>query len=287
MLNDTRVMPARLRGKKATGGAIELLLTRCIEDRGAGAEPARAESERAMNWEALGRNLGWAAVGTELNFERGLVAEITRRGEAGAVEVRLRAPAGISVVDLLEQVGQVPLPPYIEVARKREVAAAPTTRTASPSIASGTRRSLRARRARSPLPRPAFISPLTSSLISSAQGTASCGSRCMWGWEPFARSKAAACRTIRWKRRRTPFPAETAQAVNEARQAGRPVVAVGTTVVRALESSARADEHAQDKGEQEDGGAPFPASRRGISPGARRAPPPVACSCGQGRSSMW
>ncbi|MEP6652575.1 MAG: S-adenosylmethionine:tRNA ribosyltransferase-isomerase, partial [Myxococcales bacterium] len=120
VLNDTRVMPARLRGKKPTGGAIELLLTRCLED-----PRVRAEARGAMGWEALGRNLGWAAVGTELTFAQGLVAEITRRGEAGAVEVRLRAPAGRSVVELLEEVGQLPLPPYIEVARKREAPSAP------------------------------------------------------------------------------------------------------------------------------------------------------------------
>ena len=55
-----------------------------------------------MDWEALGRNLRWAAVGTELSFAGGLVAEIRRRGEDGAVEVRLRAPAGQTVMRDLE-----------------------------------------------------------------------------------------------------------------------------------------------------------------------------------------
>ena len=54
VLNDTRVMPARLRGRKPTGGAIELLLVRRLD---------------ATTWEAMGRNLANVEVGAPLVFE--------------------------------------------------------------------------------------------------------------------------------------------------------------------------------------------------------------------------
>jgi S-adenosylmethionine:tRNA ribosyltransferase-isomerase len=271
VLNDTRVMPARLRGKKATGGAIELLLTRCMDDPRATAEPGRSqaghpEAGRTMAWEALGRNLGWAAVGTELTFARGLVAEITRRGDAGAVEVRLRAPAGESVVELLEQVGQVPLPPYIEVARKRD---APSPAQGEDSAAFDRERyqTVFAREAGA-VAAPTAGLHFTTELLAQLERA---GHRIVRltlhvGLGTFRPVKVAAIEDHQMEAETYTIPAETADAVNDARRAGRPVVAVGTTVVRALESSARASQEEEARKNGEDGGGP-PAP--GAAPGYR------------------
>lgn len=256
VLNDTRVMPARLRGKKATGGAIELLLTRCLED-----PRARPEARGAMAWEALGRNLGWAAVGTELTFSQGLIAEITRRGEAGAVEVRLHAPAGRSVVELLEEVGQLPLPPYIEVARKRE---APSVPDGQDSAAFDRERyqTVFAREAGA-VAAPTAGLHFTTELLAQLEQAGHHIVRLTLhvGLGTFRPVKVAAIEDHTMEAETYTIPAETAHAVNEARRAGRPVVAVGTTVVRALESSARVDEDAPEKqGEQEDSGRSSPGA---------------------------
>ena len=113
VLNDTRVFPARLRGKKATGAQVELLLT--------GKLPG--PSAEAEDWEALARGLGRSRSGVELSFPGGLTAVITARGERGAVRARLVAPAGETVAALIERVGEIPLPPYIVAARAGQTAA--------------------------------------------------------------------------------------------------------------------------------------------------------------------
>jgi S-adenosylmethionine:tRNA ribosyltransferase-isomerase len=108
VLNDTRVFPARLRGAKATGAQVELLLTGKVT----------AESGPVEEWEALARGLGRSRSGVELSFPGGLRAVITARGERGAVRARLLAPAGETVMGMIERVGEVPLPPYIVAARQ-------------------------------------------------------------------------------------------------------------------------------------------------------------------------
>src|SRR5688572_11208761 len=52
VVNDTRVFPARLRGCKPTGGAVEYLLTRRVSS------DAAAAGQFSEQWEALGRGLG-------------------------------------------------------------------------------------------------------------------------------------------------------------------------------------------------------------------------------------
>jgi S-adenosylmethionine:tRNA ribosyltransferase-isomerase len=97
VVNDTRVIPARLRGRRpGTGGAVEVLLLR----------PAEGGA-----WEALvrpGRRLRPGAaieVGTQ-----GALVEVGERRSGGRRLVRVR---GGEMTDLLRQAGEMPLPPYI------------------------------------------------------------------------------------------------------------------------------------------------------------------------------
>ena len=95
VVNDTRVLPVRLHARRATGGAVELLL---LEPRPEGGHDAIARPYRRL---AVGETL--TAPGLELR-----IAE--RLGE-GRVALTLSAPDGLERA--LEQAGEVPLPPYI------------------------------------------------------------------------------------------------------------------------------------------------------------------------------
>jgi S-adenosylmethionine:tRNA ribosyltransferase-isomerase len=95
VLNTTRVIPARLRATKAdTGGAVEILLLRQLDD---------------TRWQALvgGRRV---LEGTKLVFgETGISAEITEVLQESERVVRFSQP----INDWLDQLGEMPLPPYI------------------------------------------------------------------------------------------------------------------------------------------------------------------------------
>src|SRR5262249_38314897 len=91
--NDTRVLPARLRGRKSTGGAVEGLLERLLGDRRILAQLRASKSARPGQILELG----------------GALATVLFQHE-DFVELEFDRP----VVALLEAAGEVPLPPYID-----------------------------------------------------------------------------------------------------------------------------------------------------------------------------
>lgn len=98
VLNNSRVLPARLLGQRSTGGAAELLL---LIDRG------------DHVWECLVRPGRRIQVGTRLTFGDGLlVAEVTQVLENGNRLVRFEFE-GI-FLEVLSKLGKMPLPPYIQ-----------------------------------------------------------------------------------------------------------------------------------------------------------------------------
>src|SRR5690242_10427816 len=121
VLNDTRVIPARLRGTKPTGGATEALLVRQRTVAG----DATGWSE---DWEVLARGLGRVADDVRLDFGAGdvaLTAEILERGERGATVLRFHGQGPGGLLAVAERIGAIPLPPYIESARRRAGEAIP------------------------------------------------------------------------------------------------------------------------------------------------------------------
>lgn len=96
VLNDSRVFPSRLHGRRA-GGAVEVLLVRPLTNDG-------------KTWQALARPGRKMRVGERIRFED-LEAEITARGEYG--ERTLRFDTDQDIFAALEKIGHVPLPPYI------------------------------------------------------------------------------------------------------------------------------------------------------------------------------
>ncbi len=99
VLNNTKVIPARLIGKKEdTNATIELLLLKAMEN---------------DTWECLARPAKRLKVGTKVIFgENDLVAEVFKKLENGLIYVKL-IYNGI-LMEILDKLGQMPLPPYIK-----------------------------------------------------------------------------------------------------------------------------------------------------------------------------
>src|SRR4029079_5940613 len=111
--------------RKPTGGAVEFLLTQ----RGAGDAPnteiTGLQNERFCElWEGLTRGLAGKAPPAPIDVGAGVAVEVFERRDAGGALLRLTGP-GPSLGAVLDAIGELPLPPYIEAARKRMGAAAP------------------------------------------------------------------------------------------------------------------------------------------------------------------
>ena len=102
VLNNTKVMKCRLRGKKKTGGNVEILLLRKLPD---------------GLWESLVKPSGKLRVGYEVNFKNGTSALLCERNGDGLWKVKL---LGAPDENILEDAGEMPLPPYIRAALSNE-----------------------------------------------------------------------------------------------------------------------------------------------------------------------
>lgn len=226
VLNDVRVLPARLFGRR-TGvhsqhpsrksarehltGKVEVFLTRRID---------------AEVWEALVRPGRKMHVGEKVLFGAGeLQAEVLQRGELGSRTVRLQATNGRSIQENLEQLGHVPLPPYIhrpDDAADRERYQTVFART------------------------PGAVAAPTAGLHFSvemlerirARGCEICTLTLEVGLGTFQPVHAENLEEHQIHTEAYEVPEATAEKIHQAKEAGRPVLAVGTTVVRALEDSA-------------------------------------------------
>ncbi len=211
VVNDTKVVPARLSARKPTGGAVELVL---IE---------RAAQPDA--WLCMARASKPIRANTSLQILRGddvhCMAEVlAERDEHGYLAVRFEIPA----LEVCEQVGHLPLPPYIERvagpttadhSRYQTVYADEPGAVAAPTAGLHFTSELLERIRQ----RGAVIAPLT---LHVGPGT-------------FAPVRTEDIRQHRLHQERYVIPERTAELVGS----GREVVAIGTTSVRALEASAR------------------------------------------------
>jgi S-adenosylmethionine:tRNA ribosyltransferase-isomerase len=99
VLNDSRVLPSRLFGRRpGKDGRIEVFLIRPL-------------SEDAQEWTALVRPGRKVQVGTSIQFDGCLTAEVIGHGELG--ERTIRFSGASDIYDRIERIGHVPLPPYI------------------------------------------------------------------------------------------------------------------------------------------------------------------------------
>ena len=99
IFNDTKVVKARIFGKKETGGKVELLLNRPFEDK------------------FLVYIRGKVKVGVKLFFDKELIAIVTKLNEDGSRLVEFfkndKKLSFLELVEILNEIGHIPLPPYI------------------------------------------------------------------------------------------------------------------------------------------------------------------------------
>ena len=234
VINDARVLPARLLGRRVGLRAqppprrrrgyltseIEVLLTRRIEP---------------GVWDALVRPGRKIRIGERIVFDRGaatpgcapasLEAEVLARGPFGARRLRFTSAGDLEAA--LAQFGHIPLPPYI--GRPDEAADRERYQTVF---------------ARRPgaVAAPTAGLHFTASILERlrARGIEICPLTLFVGPGTFQPVRSEVIERHPMQPEAYDIPEATAAAIERARARGRPVLAVGTTVVRALESAARA-----------------------------------------------
>ncbi len=225
VVNDTRVIPARVRTHKPTGGAVELLFVepaaggwRCLARPQKGLRPG-VELVAARGGARL-RVVGVAAAGGGRGPGAGEGPgpdEDPGRGEGVIVEV----PGDVHA--FLDEAGELPLPPYIE-------------RAGGPAPADRERYQTVFARAPGAVAAPTAGLHLTPALLAAlaARGATVAAVTLHVGLGTFASVRDDDLARHVMHRERYEVPAETAALV----ASGRPVVAIGTTVVRTLEAAA-------------------------------------------------
>ncbi|WP_136525203.1 tRNA preQ1(34) S-adenosylmethionine ribosyltransferase-isomerase QueA [Geomonas ferrireducens] len=213
ILNDTRVIPARLKGQKETGGAVEVFLVRRL--------PGAAEI-----WSCLIKASRSPGKGTRILLPGGVNATVVSR-EDGEWQVLFEGAADF--MSWVEGAGSMPLPPYIKrqpegedleryqtvFAREKGAVAAPTAGLHfTPELLDEIRS------------RGVQIAPLTLHV----------------GLGTFMPVRVEELSEHTMHRERYRIPEETAAAIRRTKEAGGRVIALGTTSLRALEHAASSGE---------------------------------------------
>ncbi len=209
VFNDTRVIKARLRGRKDTGGEVEVLVERVTGESTALAHVRASKSPKA---------------GRRLEFAPGVSAQVTGRRDD---LFELRFEAGRSVLDVLASHGEVPLPPYITHAPDAEDESRyQTVYAAVPGAVAAPTAGLHFDRA--------MLDALAAKGIASARVTLHVGA----GTFQPVRGEDISSHVMHeeWYS----IPEATVSAIAATKARGGRVLAVGTTTLRALESAAAA-----------------------------------------------
>ena len=110
VVNDTKVFPARLHGKKATGGKVEIFLLELpIESTG-----STSSSRCIVETHALIKSSKRPTIGSSIRINDELNCTIIEHHEYGKAKIALEYPDDANIIDILSSCGSVPLPPYIE-----------------------------------------------------------------------------------------------------------------------------------------------------------------------------
>ncbi|MCP4654433.1 MAG: tRNA preQ1(34) S-adenosylmethionine ribosyltransferase-isomerase QueA [bacterium] len=210
VVNNTRVIPARLFGRRRPGGGrVELLLAQRLAER---------------EWEVLLRPARRARPGSVIEIDDHLSAEVIALGQDGKRRLRFSE----EVEPHLERLGHVPLPPYI---RRDDDA---TDRDSYQTIFARHPGAIAA-----PTAGLHFTTELLAELAEAGVRTAEITLHV--GIGTFRPVTAQVIDEHRIDAESFSIPEETAAAVRQARADGGRVVAVGTTVVRTLESAIQDD----------------------------------------------
>jgi len=208
VLNNTKVIPARLFGKKEdTGANIEIFLTK---------------RESLNEWEAISRPFKRLKLGTIIIFSDELKCEIIEKKQDGICRIKFIYQGVFET--LLEKIGETPLPPYIKEKLK--------DKTRYQTVYSKIEGSNAA---------PTAGLHLTSELLSKIKqaGVEIVEVLLHVGLGTFRPVKEENILNHKMHSEYFCLNEESAQIINNAKQAGKRVIAVGTTSVRVLEACAQ------------------------------------------------
>jgi S-adenosylmethionine:tRNA ribosyltransferase-isomerase len=234
VFNDTRVIPARLLGRRGAA-RIEVTLHQPVGGAEAAldqAEPAgaRAAGPRdAAVWRAFARPARRCRGGDRLRFGANFEAEVLAKGEGGEITLAFGCTPEV-LLERLETRGQMPLPPYIR---------RPPEGDAQDRADYQTMFALRAGAVAAPTAALHFTPQLMSALAAHGIGHA-----CLTlhvGAGTFLPVKVAETGAHRMHAEWYALSPEVAARINAARPSGGRIVAVGTTVLRTLETIADPD----------------------------------------------
>lgn len=209
VVNDSRVIPARLPARRRSGGAVEILVLRPLDD-GAG------------RWEGLVRPSRKVAVGEALQLRTGDTVEVGERLADGIRALQFNGDAHA----VMAMAGEMPLPPYIHdrsapAERYQTVYARPPGSAAAPTAGLH------------------FTPQLLAGLEEQGVGRASVTLHV--GLDTFRPIEGEFIDEHQIHREWYEVPAATRAAMAPTREVGARIVAVGTTAVRVLETAARTD----------------------------------------------
>lgn len=204
VLNQTRVIPARIFAKKETGGKVELLLLRRRD---------------ALTWESLVGGKG-LRVGTKVQIENGPQAEILEILEGSERLIKFSEP----IEPYFSKVGNVPLPPYIHE-KLSDPERYQTVFAKEPGSAAAPTAGLH------------FTSQLLDQL--KEKGVKVAYVTLHVGLDTFAPVTEDSPEEHKIHTEWCELSKETADLINQTKESGGRVVAVGTTSVRTLESAGR------------------------------------------------
>ena len=217
VVNNSKVFPARLFGAKDTGGKVELLLLHFPESSGPGEAAALA----------LLRSSKRPKPGSCLHFADDIQARVEELLPDGKVKVRLLHPPDADLAQLLDQHGQLPLPPYIR---------RPAGSTAADAQRYQTEYAQQLGSVAAPTAGLHFSRQLLAEL--EKKGIRQAAVTLHVGYGTFAPVRSRDIRKHQIHQEFVRVPEETAEAVNAVRQAGGRIWAVGTTTARTLEFAA-------------------------------------------------
>lgn len=211
VFNNTQVIPARLHGKKASGGKVEVLVERIVDEHVALAHIRASKSPKP---------------GTELIFEKGITAEVTgREGDLFIVKFNHNKQEQNTVLDILNAIGHMPLPPYIQredesfdQERYQTVYAEKPGAVAAPTAGLH------------------FDEKMLQQL--STKGIEQIHITLHVGAGTFQPVRADDLKDHHMHKEWIELTAENCEKINKAKEQGRRIIAVGTTSVRCLESAA-------------------------------------------------
>jgi S-adenosylmethionine:tRNA ribosyltransferase-isomerase len=212
VMNDTRVIPARIFGRKATGGKVEIFLVR--RDQG--------QQER---WTCLLKSSKGMREGQQIELNSGMTATICNRLEAGTMQIEFSGEQPFD--SWLEQEGRMPLPPYLQreddgVDRERYQTVYASTPGAVAAPTAGLH----------------FTQELLNDI--QAMGVEIARLTLHTGLGTFQPVRVERVQDHRIHTEFYSIPEKSAEAVSATRKRGGRVIAVGTTTARTLEYAALA-----------------------------------------------